>query len=59
MYRAGTGMKVALALLLLGVAVLSGTTAQTCTAGSKAVAIFAATSDYSCALLVSKRPTSG
>ena len=59
MSRAGAGMKVALALLLLGVAVPSGATAQACTAGSKAAAIFAGSSDYSCALLVSKRPTSG
>ncbi|KAJ1480914.1 hypothetical protein T484DRAFT_1809166 [Baffinella frigidus] len=53
MTRAGTGMKVARALLLLGVGwldFLSGTKAQTCTSGSKAVAIFAGVM-HSCALL--------
>jgi len=57
MSRAGTGMKVARALLLLGVSWLdlfSGATAQTCTTGSKAVALFG-----HCVLLVSKRPPSG
>ena len=60
MSRAGTGMKVASALLLLGVVwpeFLSGATAQTCTSGSKAVAIFAGLT-HSYALLVSK-PTIG
>jgi hypothetical protein len=50
-------MKVAHTLLLIGVSwleFLSGATAQTCTTGGKAVAIFG-----HCALLVSKRPPSG
>ena len=52
MFRVGTGMKVARALLLLGLGWLtspSDATAQTCT-DSKVVAIVA-----SCAFLVSKR----
>ena len=64
MSRAGTEMKVARALLLLGVGWLasagssSGATAQTCTTGSKAVAIFAGNGGHSCALLVSESPPS-
>jgi len=57
MPRKGTGMKVARVLLLLGVGwlgVLIGATAQTCTTGSKAVAVSAASNYFSCALLVSK-----
>ena len=62
MSRAGTGMKVARALLLLGVGwlasagSLSGATAQTCTTGSKAVAIFSGNGRHACALLVSESP---
>ena len=62
MSHAGTGLKVARALLLLVVGLLfcsSGATAQTCTTGSKAVAIFAATNYRACALLVRKHRPSG
>ena len=58
MSREGVGMKMARALLLFGVGwlgFLGGATAQTCTTGSKAVAVSAASNFYSCALLVSKR----
>ena len=62
MSHAGTGVMLARALLLLVaglVAFPSGATAQTCTTGSKAVAIFAGTNYYACALLVSNRRLSG
>jgi len=61
MSRAGLGMKETRTLLLLGVCLLalpSGTAAQTCTTGSKAVALFAGI-HHSCALLVSKRSPLG
>jgi hypothetical protein len=59
MSHAATGVKVSRAMLLLGASLLafpSGATAQTCTTGSKAVAIFSGIAHSSCALLVSKRP---
>ena len=63
MSRAVTGTKVSrVLLLLLGVgclSFLSGTTAQTCATGSKAVAIFGGIGRHSCALLVSRGPLSG
>ena len=62
MFRSGTRVKVARAGLRLGVgglAFLSGATAQTCTTGSQAVAIFGGVAHHSCVLLVSKRPPSG
>ena len=61
MFRAGKGMKVARALLLLGVDCLgffSVATAQNCTTGSKAVAVFTGVV-HACALLVSKSPPLG
>ena len=62
MSLAGTGMKVARSVMLLVVGLLafpSGATGQTCTTGSKAIAVFAGFSQHACVLLVSKSPPSG
>ena len=58
MSRAGTEMQAVHAMLLFGVSLMalpSGSTAQTCTTGSKAVAVSAGVL-HSCALLVSRSP---